>query len=253
MGPLITGEHRDKVDGYVAGAAEEGATVVVDGRDGRARPGGFFLKPSLIDHAKPGMKVLRRRDLRPGAHRHPRRQLRRGPAAHQRQPVRQRHGHLHPRRWRGPPVRVRRAGGHGRRQRAHPRAGQLLQLRWVEGAACSATSTCTARTASTSSPAPRWSPAAGPTRAPRPSTSASRRTASHAAPVPVGKVERSGAVSMTWTSESCCRPRRRRRGWSIWPSVPRRTGSPTCGPSTATSCGRSRTSSTARSWPRRAT
>jgi malonate-semialdehyde dehydrogenase (acetylating)/methylmalonate-semialdehyde dehydrogenase len=55
MGPLITGEHRDKVASYVAGAAGEGAKVVVDGRDG-APTEGFFLKPSLIDHAKPGMK-----------------------------------------------------------------------------------------------------------------------------------------------------------------------------------------------------
>ncbi len=55
MGPLITGEHRDKVAGYVGAAAAEGATVVVDGREG-APGGGFFLKPSLIDHAKPGMK-----------------------------------------------------------------------------------------------------------------------------------------------------------------------------------------------------
>ncbi|HAP77332.1 MAG TPA: methylmalonate-semialdehyde dehydrogenase (CoA acylating) [Acidimicrobiaceae bacterium] len=55
MGPLITGEHRDKVKGYVAGAEAEGATLVVDGRDG-APTGGFFLKPSLIDNAKPGMK-----------------------------------------------------------------------------------------------------------------------------------------------------------------------------------------------------
>ena len=55
MGPLITGEHRDKVASYVAGAAGEGAKVVVDGREG-APADGFFLKPSLIDHAKPGMK-----------------------------------------------------------------------------------------------------------------------------------------------------------------------------------------------------
>jgi len=57
MGPLITGEHRDKVAGYVGGAAAEGATLVVDGREGAPDGGGFFLKPSLIDHAKPGMKV----------------------------------------------------------------------------------------------------------------------------------------------------------------------------------------------------
>jgi malonate-semialdehyde dehydrogenase (acetylating)/methylmalonate-semialdehyde dehydrogenase len=54
MGPLITGEHRDKVAGYVGAAESEGATLVVDGRQGA--PGeGFFLMPSLIDNAKPGM------------------------------------------------------------------------------------------------------------------------------------------------------------------------------------------------------
>jgi malonate-semialdehyde dehydrogenase (acetylating)/methylmalonate-semialdehyde dehydrogenase len=56
MGPLITGEHRDKVAGYVGGAEAEGATLVVDGRDG-APTNGFFLRPSLIDNVAPGMKV----------------------------------------------------------------------------------------------------------------------------------------------------------------------------------------------------
>jgi malonate-semialdehyde dehydrogenase (acetylating)/methylmalonate-semialdehyde dehydrogenase len=55
MGPLITGEHRDKVRGYLDGAEAEGARLVVDGRQG-ARTQGFFLNPSLIDHAKPGMR-----------------------------------------------------------------------------------------------------------------------------------------------------------------------------------------------------
>ena len=56
MGPLITKEHRDKVASYVAGAAAEGGTVLVDGREG-APEDGFFLKPSLIDDVKPGMKA----------------------------------------------------------------------------------------------------------------------------------------------------------------------------------------------------
>ncbi|MBA3604706.1 MAG: CoA-acylating methylmalonate-semialdehyde dehydrogenase [Acidimicrobiia bacterium] len=56
MGPLITGEHRDKVAGYVEGASDEGATVVVDGRDG-APSEGFFLNPSLLDHVRPGTKA----------------------------------------------------------------------------------------------------------------------------------------------------------------------------------------------------
>jgi malonate-semialdehyde dehydrogenase (acetylating)/methylmalonate-semialdehyde dehydrogenase len=55
MGPLITAEHRDKVAGYLAGAAGEGATVVVDGRE-NAPTGGFFLNPSIIDGVKPGMR-----------------------------------------------------------------------------------------------------------------------------------------------------------------------------------------------------
>jgi malonate-semialdehyde dehydrogenase (acetylating)/methylmalonate-semialdehyde dehydrogenase len=58
MGPLITREHRDRVASYVERAADEGATVVVDGRDGA--PGdGFFLKPSLIDGVKPQMDNYR--------------------------------------------------------------------------------------------------------------------------------------------------------------------------------------------------
>ncbi len=54
MGPLITAEHRDRVRGYVDGAAGEGASVVVDGREG-APTTGFFLNPSLLDHVRPGM------------------------------------------------------------------------------------------------------------------------------------------------------------------------------------------------------
>ena len=53
MGPLITLEHRDKVRGYVDGAVEHGATVVVDGRDDVPTEG-FFLKPTLLDDVKPG-------------------------------------------------------------------------------------------------------------------------------------------------------------------------------------------------------
>ena len=57
MGPLITGEHRDKVASYLAGASGEGARVVVDGREADLPAEGFFLGVSLVDHVKPGMKV----------------------------------------------------------------------------------------------------------------------------------------------------------------------------------------------------
>ena len=55
MGPLITREHRDKVAGFVKNAPKEGAKVVIDGTE-KAKDAGFFLNPSLIDDAKPGMK-----------------------------------------------------------------------------------------------------------------------------------------------------------------------------------------------------
>ncbi len=55
MGPVITREHRDRIAEFVANAPQEGATVVVDGRE-RTYPGnGFFIAPSLLDHVAPGM------------------------------------------------------------------------------------------------------------------------------------------------------------------------------------------------------
>ena len=56
MGPLVTREHRDKVASYVENAPGEGATVVVDGREGVPAEG-FFLNPSLLDDVTPEMKA----------------------------------------------------------------------------------------------------------------------------------------------------------------------------------------------------
>jgi malonate-semialdehyde dehydrogenase (acetylating)/methylmalonate-semialdehyde dehydrogenase len=57
MGPLITREHRDRVAGHLETAIAEGATLPIDGRlDAATKSNGFFLGPSLIDHAKPGMR-----------------------------------------------------------------------------------------------------------------------------------------------------------------------------------------------------
>src|SRR5918994_1238314 len=57
MGPLVTREHRDKVASYVAGTADEGGKVVVDGRESQPEGDGFWLGVSLLDHLKPGMKA----------------------------------------------------------------------------------------------------------------------------------------------------------------------------------------------------
>ncbi len=57
MGPLITAEAKARVESYVAGAAAEGATVVVDGREAEFEGEGFFTGVSLIDHVQTDSKV----------------------------------------------------------------------------------------------------------------------------------------------------------------------------------------------------
>jgi malonate-semialdehyde dehydrogenase (acetylating)/methylmalonate-semialdehyde dehydrogenase len=60
MGPLVTREHRDKVASYVASGAEQGATVVRDGRDDPVAAGdGFFLGVSLLDNVTTEMDSYR--------------------------------------------------------------------------------------------------------------------------------------------------------------------------------------------------
>ncbi|GMA94568.1 methylmalonate-semialdehyde dehydrogenase (acylating) [Pseudolysinimonas kribbensis] len=59
MGPLVTGEHRDKVAGYIDLALEDGADVVVDGRGVEAdgAQDGFWLGPTLIDNVPTSSRV----------------------------------------------------------------------------------------------------------------------------------------------------------------------------------------------------
>jgi len=61
LGPLITGQHRDKVASYLERGREQGAEIVADGRDHPlAREGeGFFLGVSLIDRVTPEMDSYR--------------------------------------------------------------------------------------------------------------------------------------------------------------------------------------------------
>jgi malonate-semialdehyde dehydrogenase (acetylating)/methylmalonate-semialdehyde dehydrogenase len=59
MGPLVTREHRDKVASYIAKGAEEGATVVTDGRETAPDGGGFFLGVTLLDDVQPEMDVYK--------------------------------------------------------------------------------------------------------------------------------------------------------------------------------------------------
>jgi malonate-semialdehyde dehydrogenase (acetylating)/methylmalonate-semialdehyde dehydrogenase len=61
MGPLITAEHKARVERYVERGVQEGARLVVDGR-GRTVPGheqGFFTGASLFDHVQPQHAIYR--------------------------------------------------------------------------------------------------------------------------------------------------------------------------------------------------
>jgi malonate-semialdehyde dehydrogenase (acetylating) / methylmalonate-semialdehyde dehydrogenase len=59
VGPLVTGVHRDRVASYLEVGADEGAEVVVDGRDVAVAgyEDGFWLGPCLLDHVPPGSTV----------------------------------------------------------------------------------------------------------------------------------------------------------------------------------------------------
>ena len=61
MGPLVTREHREKVRGYVDTGVEEGATLVVDGRDATVagHEDGFFIGGCIFDHVKPDMRIYK--------------------------------------------------------------------------------------------------------------------------------------------------------------------------------------------------
>ncbi|MEU8199437.1 CoA-acylating methylmalonate-semialdehyde dehydrogenase [Microbispora amethystogenes] len=62
MGPLVTAAHRDKVESYLDLGVEEGAKLVVDGRETPVRGGrgdGFWLGPTVLDHVPPNSRVHR--------------------------------------------------------------------------------------------------------------------------------------------------------------------------------------------------
>jgi len=57
FGPLITKEHKEKVEGYITSAKEDGATLVVDGRNTvvKGYENGYFVGATLIDNVTPDM------------------------------------------------------------------------------------------------------------------------------------------------------------------------------------------------------
>ena len=61
MGPLVTREHLERVRSYIGIGVDEGATLVVDGREHAAarQQRGFYLGASLFDNVRPTMRIYK--------------------------------------------------------------------------------------------------------------------------------------------------------------------------------------------------
>ena len=139
-------------------ACEEGATLVVDGRDPAVagHENGFFVGADAVRPREARDGDLPRRDLRPGARRVVRvESLDDAIALVNAQSVRERHRAVHALGPRGAPVPGGHRGRHGRHQRADPGADGVLSRSAAGATRCSATCTCTAWTACASTRAAR--------------------------------------------------------------------------------------------------
>jgi malonate-semialdehyde dehydrogenase (acetylating)/methylmalonate-semialdehyde dehydrogenase len=61
MGPIVTRQALERIEGYIALGVDEGAQLVVDGRGLRVpgHEGGFFTGGTLFDHVTPAMRIYR--------------------------------------------------------------------------------------------------------------------------------------------------------------------------------------------------
>ena len=59
MGPVLNPESRERILGWIARGAQEGATLVLDGRGARVadRPNGCFVGPTIFDRVRPDMAI----------------------------------------------------------------------------------------------------------------------------------------------------------------------------------------------------
>jgi malonate-semialdehyde dehydrogenase (acetylating)/methylmalonate-semialdehyde dehydrogenase len=61
MGPVVTRDARERIAGFIGSGQEQGATLVVDGRDlvVSGHENGFFLGPTVLDHVSTEMEAYR--------------------------------------------------------------------------------------------------------------------------------------------------------------------------------------------------
>jgi len=61
MGPVVSEAHKKRVLGYIEKGIEEGADLILDGRDCKVDgyPNGYFIGPCIFDNVKPDMTIAR--------------------------------------------------------------------------------------------------------------------------------------------------------------------------------------------------
>ena len=61
MGPVISKEHKNKIENYISTGIEEGADLLVDGRNLRIQgyEDGYFIGPTLFDNVSKNMKIYK--------------------------------------------------------------------------------------------------------------------------------------------------------------------------------------------------
>lgn len=59
MGPLVTKEHKERVEGYIDKGVAEGAKPLLDGRAVKCKGDGFFVGPTIFDNVRPEMTIAR--------------------------------------------------------------------------------------------------------------------------------------------------------------------------------------------------
>ena len=59
MGPIVTQQAKERIEGYIDVGVKEGAQLLVDGRGHKVpgHEGGFFTGGTLFDHVTPGMRI----------------------------------------------------------------------------------------------------------------------------------------------------------------------------------------------------
>jgi malonate-semialdehyde dehydrogenase (acetylating) / methylmalonate-semialdehyde dehydrogenase len=59
MGPVVTGDHRNKIVGYIEKGVAEGAKPLCDGREAVKGSNGFYVGPTIFDNVTPQMTIAK--------------------------------------------------------------------------------------------------------------------------------------------------------------------------------------------------